>query len=546
MEPERETSGIDVDEHVDEHVDDMDTSNTIDIDEDKIEKIWAREQYEMSMNDREAAANELHGVQSRYNATDFENPENHYQALIKFDNELNNPNSTIPASVKTNYLRALRINSTYVSSSDFRLRFLRAEFFDVHKAILRFCKCLNVLVQYFGEVSLLRQIFLSDLSKNERKLLKEGELQLLPSRDSLGRRILFVLGNVGANYTFEERDRVGIYMIFQVLAEDVTTQQNGLVTVHVLTEDVKNSMEGENKPRMARLMIAFFEACPVRFSAVHMCFPNEFMFRFLKPLMLFLVGKAGRRVLRIHSGTNMECYYSLRSFGIRLEDIPTTFSGRIKTRQHMRWMKVRQTMDDFFNQQCKESVDGEYRYFYASDQYTIRPFPHIHCPENNSVLFHKNGVAWDFPGNIKFRALLDEQLPMDALSRKKSSGNLKSTGILDSATAISNKEKLFDRIIRLSLAQNFQFLLHDESKHWYIELKELDVLRRYIGFAIRGHKRRVSAMRQRQEYSSNANRNAANNENNASGNSSDETQSPDFTNMDGRNHQPENCCYMKR
>jgi len=503
-------------------------SDGTDFDDEEIEKMWAKEQYEMSNNDREAATNELHGVESRYNVKDFENPETHYQALIKFDNELNSPHSTIPASLKSSYLLAVRLNSTYVSSSEFRLRFLRAEFFDVHKAVLRFCRCLNFLVDFFGEISLLRQIFLTDLTKSERRLLKEGELQLSPYRDPLGRRIIYVIGNVGANYTFRERDRVGVYLLFQILAEDVTTQQNGIVSVRLFTDDVKKSVEGDNTQHVMKLFAGFFEACPMRFSAVHMCFPNEFLFRFLKPLMLFLVGKPGRKVLRIHSGTNIERNYSLSSFGIRVDDIPTTYSGRIKTRQHLRWLKVRLAMDDFVKQQCSESVDGEYRCFYASDQYTIRSFPHIQCPEINSVLFHKNGVAWEFPGNIKFRALLDEQLPHRKLSRNASN------------KTHSEKEEVFDRIIRLSLAKNFQLLLYDETKHWYIELKEPKALRKYIGFAIRGRKRRVSALRQRHEGSSNGIQNADETDNTTS---SDVAPAPVFINMDGGNLGLKKCCY---
>jgi hypothetical protein len=468
--------------------------------EENVEKLWANELYEMSQIDREATTDELHGVKSRYCEIEYENPENHYQALIQFDTELNSPDSGIPSHLKESFLRALSMNSTHVSSSEFRLRFLRCEFFDVHKAIVRFCKHLNLMVELFGDISLLREIFLSDLTKSERKLLKEGSMQLSPARDSLGRRTLFFLGNCGENYSPRERDRVGIYLIFQVLAEDVTTQRNGLVSVHLLTHAVIKTMMGESKTQSGNFLMAILESCPVRFSAIHMCFPNELLFRLLKPIMVLAIGKSGRKVLRVHSGTTVECNYILSSFGVRLDDIPTTYSGTIKTRQHIRWMKVRLAMDDFIKQQCKDNVDGDYRYFYASDKYTIQLFPHVQCPEINCVLFHKNGVAWDFPGNIKFRAFLDEQMHKYIhLNNKSSSGNLKSIGSRVDAQAVSpEKEGLFHRIIRLSIEQNFQFLLHDETKHWYIELKEPDSLRRYIGFAIRGRQRRVSAQRQRQ------------------------------------------------
>jgi len=499
-----------------------DVTNDDDIDEKKIEKLWAKERYEMSHGEREAATDELHGVKSRYNTTEYESPENHFKALVQFDSELNNPNSEIPSRLKCNYLRALRMNSSYVTSSDYRLRFLRAEFFDVSKAIVRFCKCLNFMVEVFGDISLLRQIFLSDLNKTERKLLKEGAMQLSPSRDSLGRRSLFFLGACGANYSTRERNRVGLYLIFQVLAEDVTTQRNGLVTIHLMSEDVWGIMGGANKPQFSNLFLSVFESCPLRFSAIHICFPEKLLYRLLKPLVLLLVGNEGRKTMRVHSGTTMEINYSLSSFGVRLDDIPMTYSGTIKTRQHMRWMKVRAAVDQYIEEQCKGKVDGDFRHFYASDQYDIQPIPHIQCPEINCVLFHKNGVAWEFPGNIKFRAFLDEQLPKNYHLHDRYSGNPKaiSTGISNAHTTLSEKEGLYDRIIRLSFAQNVQFLLYDDTKHWYIDLKEPDVLRKYIGFAIRGRQRRVSA----QQHSGGNN----NTQNNATNNV--------FINMDGEQH----------
>lgn len=500
------------------------------VDEKMIEKLWARERYEMQIDDREATHNELHGVKSRYDASKHESPENHYRALLEFENELN-LNPRLSSKLKSGYLRALSLESSYVSSSDFRLRFLRAEFFDVSKAVVRFCNYLNFMAEMYGEVSLLRQIFISDLTKKERKCLKEGAMQLLPTRDSLGRRTMIFSGNVGENYSDQERDRVGIYIIFQVLAEDETTQRNGVVTLHFMSEGVQRSMGGENLATTTKFFKSLFEACPVRFSAIHMCFPNDLLFRVLKPIMLWVVGNTGRKYLRIHSGARLECDYSLNTFGIRPDDIPITYSGTLKTRQHMRWLKVRGAMDDYVEQQCKECVNGDYRYFYVSDQHAMKPFPHIQCPEINCVLFHKNGVAWEFPGNVAFRAFLDEQLQLNDCLNNISSGNSKSTG--SETLAALEKEGLVDRILRLSVEQNLQFLLHDETKHWYNELKDPVTLRRYIGFAIRGRQRRVGAKRQRQgwETSDNDTRNYRNRV----------IRPTVFTNMDGHDFGPDLC-----
>jgi hypothetical protein len=47
-------------------------------------------------------------------------------------------------------------------------------------------------------------------------------------------------------------------------------------------------------------------------------------------MVLFFLGLNGRRMLRIHTGTPLECEFKLRSFGIPTEDIPRTHTHTIK------------------------------------------------------------------------------------------------------------------------------------------------------------------------------------------------------------------------
>ena len=94
---------------------------------------------------------------------------------------------------------------SYALSKGFLIKFLRAEFFDVKKAADRYICCIDFLVDYFGTFALERPLYLKDLDKNEQKMLKEGRLQLMPSRDRLGRRILVFLGAVGHGYSHRNR-----------------------------------------------------------------------------------------------------------------------------------------------------------------------------------------------------------------------------------------------------------------------------------------------------------------------------------------------------
>lgn len=83
----------------------------------------------------------------------------------------------------------------YVNTTEFRLRFLRAELFQTKKAAERMVKYLALLYETFGLVALRRPIRFSDLTKVEQEFLRGGDYQLLPYRDRSGRRVACIVTN---------------------------------------------------------------------------------------------------------------------------------------------------------------------------------------------------------------------------------------------------------------------------------------------------------------------------------------------------------------
>lgn len=70
---------------------------------------------------------------------------------------------------------------------------------------------LDLVSQYFGDDALMRPIRLNDLSDVYQKLCREGEIQLLPSRDfPLGRRILVCMGSYVMTRTASGTNRVKV------------------------------------------------------------------------------------------------------------------------------------------------------------------------------------------------------------------------------------------------------------------------------------------------------------------------------------------------
>ena len=98
---------------------------------------------------------------------------------------------------KAAFNNARQLDSQYVlRDKQFRVRFLRAEEFDVQKAAQRFINYLEFYHELFGVVALMRPIYFDDLNKDEQCILKGGCEQLLPCRDRTGRRILCRIGNM--------------------------------------------------------------------------------------------------------------------------------------------------------------------------------------------------------------------------------------------------------------------------------------------------------------------------------------------------------------
>jgi hypothetical protein len=150
---------------------------------DGLDSILAKELYAMSVHDRDASQEEIHGVRS---AAPDESPEKVDEAFWCFQNEIDK------TAMKKAYDEAVSCNSYYVlHDRDFRIRFLRADFFDAKKAACRFLHHLDLLLDLFGPNALQRPLRHSDLSKTVKETMRRGRIQILPNRDRAGRIVLF-------------------------------------------------------------------------------------------------------------------------------------------------------------------------------------------------------------------------------------------------------------------------------------------------------------------------------------------------------------------
>jgi hypothetical protein len=177
-----------------------------------VDAMLAQELNQMSFQERECVNEEIHGVNTL--AID-EAPAFVNEKLMLLDLALDR---WIAPHQKMAYLEALRLNSQYVHDVEtFRLPFLRAELFDVHRAALRAVKFLDYMYELFGSEALMRPIFLSDFNDTDLKMMKEGFFQVIPGRDRSGRRIMGIFGDIPTEYDYTSRVRSIVFVSIQMI-----------------------------------------------------------------------------------------------------------------------------------------------------------------------------------------------------------------------------------------------------------------------------------------------------------------------------------------
>lgn len=174
-----------------ENNDDISPSPSIEVVASEMDKMIANEFDKLSLQQRNELYEEIHGV---FTMAIEESPELIEESLKKFQKELDE----IDTKSKRSYDIIAKqeengFSRNMIQGKEFRLRFLRTEFFDVPKAVKRMLGYINILHKIWGEVALkgfdgTMGWFLANDS--EQADFRMGLLQLLPFRDRSGRKIL--------------------------------------------------------------------------------------------------------------------------------------------------------------------------------------------------------------------------------------------------------------------------------------------------------------------------------------------------------------------
>ena len=177
-----------------------------DADLNEVEGLIANSMAMLSMEDREQAMEDVHGIRSKATAhgeptqndrvtastvlsvqsTLSESPT--MKTNVETATHLKEMEALLQRSQNNTYLLALRQNKEYVTNTHFRLSFLNSLFDpSPQEAVEKILRFLELKLELFGKETLSRDLTLADLGESGQRCLRSGLYQYL-GRDSAGRR----------------------------------------------------------------------------------------------------------------------------------------------------------------------------------------------------------------------------------------------------------------------------------------------------------------------------------------------------------------------
>jgi len=416
------------------------------IDPKTVDDLLSKELLELSIKDRTAIQEEIHGVKC---LALTETPELLEDALFKLAIALDN-DELIPPQKKKAYRKSQALDKSYVNEKDFRLRFLRVTLFDAERAAEKIVNFLEIAMEMFGEFVLERAVRLSDFDYRELKYFREGEIQLLPFRDRSGRRILIIMNPLMPREDksiHKLRSKINLYMIW-VAGEDVDVQRKGLVFLVRFTSNYKISVYDIRRIRnIPQYHISLFIS--VRPCAVHICSPCSPLYRLSHAFILLRIKRIGRMKIKIHYGESVELQYALHSYGISTEHIPLTFSGNIKDGNIKQWLKM--------------------RIYAEAPEYDSEV---VECPQLEDVLFRQGVSSVSYRGNSRVQRLIEKRYDEDLNSAPKR------------GTVKSKRGKVVQEIIEEMHLSDGRFLVWNDHG-WWSELSEVRALSTKLEYFIK-------------------------------------------------------------
>lgn len=491
--------GSDTNKEDDETSNNNNNNNVLSSVIDKLSRIQSQVRMNQSIAERNAIDEEIHGVRCM---APEETPELIQESLQKFRKELNAVKSgkrdiydRIVKSVQNRrrleqqrqthspQFQQQRHHSTptkhyAIEDDDFRIRFLRCELFHIPKAVERFLNYLNLVHKLWGfDIVSRRLIVQSDFTKSEIKHLRKGYLQLLPFRDRSGRRVVVLLGNPSDRDEVSRNTWTKCYLyILDIASRDcVESQRNGVVWL-----SDPNGMIVQTKNRFPTFSP---RVVPTRITAGHHYLPDSMTYRVLETYVLALHTSGSiSGVIRhkFYTGyTKLEMEYRLLGYGIPIQYMPWTDTGKIKLKYWKSWIKLRTKIESG----AKEDLGV------------------VECPGTSDVVFRHGQPYKKIHGNDILRELIESELvcrkmSVSSLSPPHQSQDLHGSSIGSISMNNNNNnrssiDQFCDRLIHeIEVNQKGRFLKWDNQLSAWVKMKDAHEIKKKVSASFYNYSKR--------------------------------------------------------
>mmetsp|Transcript_27603 Transcript_27603/g.64807 ORF Transcript_27603/g.64807 Transcript_27603/m.64807 type:complete len:480 (-) Transcript_27603:197-1636(-) len=420
-----------------------------------VDDILSKELLRLSLTARNAIGEEVHGVLT---LTPDETPQYLEDSLARLSEELDLIPDDNPS--KAAFLKSQRLPWTYVNTRDFRLRFLRSDFFDATKASRRIVTFLDIASELFGPKVLQRPIRMADFPKGEEQLLRVGNVQLLPFRDRSGRPIFTWVGDFGLSLGTDAFRARSVLYTYYALSDDIESQRKGVVLVIWIGS---NRVATPASLESMRVFSKINTGSPLRKCAIHFCMPDKHIFYILRSMYAITHFSNTKTRIKFHVGDTTDLCYTLKGYGIPVELIPVTGTGNIKLVYWKQWMRLRKLIEKTREEGIETSI--------------------IECPGSNDIIFRTGTALTCHPGNVMFQSVIESKMKEHAVASQV------------------GKIAITKDIIDLLRQKKGRFLQWDSGGYW-TELKDPAIIYGKVANSVRDFKRKSYAKQNQQNSES--------------------------------------------
>ncbi|CAJ1933047.1 unnamed protein product [Cylindrotheca closterium] len=256
------------------------------------------------------------------------------------------------------YELALQQDRSYVEDPAFCLKFLRANKYNVPKAVKQMIDFLRQKAIYFGADKLSHDVTTEDLSTKELEVLLSGQYHIQDATDPNGRAIIYCFNTKFGQCNADSQIRVNFYIWYNILTNLPAVQSKGVTAVYY---DLMKP--GENLGSLGlnsmRQVVDFMSCLPIHCSETHLCLKEGQTQGNLALQNLFLgLPVTCKEGAHLHYGSDLELQSLVGVHGIPQDTFPVDVFGNI--REGLRNVWLHKYMSDASSRYLLENQgDGE-------------------------------------------------------------------------------------------------------------------------------------------------------------------------------------------